>query len=101
MNIGFRREVFWEGLKMEIPMYSIGSLRTMEVIDLSTGTRLGFIKDLVIDCDNYKIISITLPSQKVSFFGKNDDIEIPWEKVNKVGLDVILVDGSDLINNDK
>lgn len=85
---------------METPMYSIGSIKTMEVIDSSSGARLGFIKDLVIDCTNYKIVSIIIPSQKVSFWGKNDDIEIPWERVNKIGLDVILVDGSDLIGND-
>jgi sporulation protein YlmC with PRC-barrel domain len=37
-----------------------------------------------------------LPTQKSSWFNKNNSIEIPWEKVKKIGVDVILVDGSDI-----
>ncbi|MCM0648749.1 YlmC/YmxH family sporulation protein [Clostridium swellfunianum] len=83
-------------MKMELSMYSIGNIRSMEVIDLSTGAKLGFIKDLKVDCDQYKILSILLPNQKISWFSKNDSIEIPWSKVTKIGIDVILVDGSGL-----
>ncbi|ERI95699.1 sporulation protein, YlmC/YmxH family [Clostridiales bacterium oral taxon 876 str. F0540] len=86
---------------MENSLYSIANLRAMEVIDISTGSKLGFIKDLKIDCDEYRILSILLPNQKVSWFGKNDSIEIPWSKVLKVGLDVILIDGNGLIINNK
>lgn len=86
---------------MESTLYSIGSLRTMEVIDIASGSKLGFIKDLRIDCSEYKILDLLLPSQKVSWFGKNDYFEIPWSKVVKVGLDVILVDASDLLINNK
>lgn len=78
-------------------LYSIGNLKSMEIIDINTGTKLGFIKDLKIDCDEYKIISIILPSQKMSWFGKTEDIELPWEKVKKVGVDVLLVDSGQLM----
>ena len=80
---------------METSMYSIGSLRSMEVIDIKSGSKLGYIRDIKIDCDNYKIISLVLPSQKAAWFGKNDVVEIQWTKVIKVGMDVILIDGSD------
>jgi YlmC/YmxH family sporulation protein len=86
---------------MENSMYSVGNLRTMEVIDIATGSKLGFIKDLKIDCEGYKILSILLPNQKVSWFSKNDSIEIPWSKVIKVGIDVILVNGEDIPLNNK
>jgi YlmC/YmxH family sporulation protein len=86
---------------VESSMYSIGNLRTMEVIDITTGSKLGFIKDLKIDCEEYKIISILLPNQRVSWFSKNDSIEIPWSKVVKVGIDVILIDGEDIAVNNK
>lgn len=86
---------------MEKSLYSIGNLRSMEVIDTSTGAKLGYIKDLKIDCNEYKIISIILPDQKVSWFGKSEGIEIPWEKVTKIGIDVVLIDGSDLNLDDK
>jgi YlmC/YmxH family sporulation protein len=85
---------------MEVSMYSIGNIRSMEVIDITTGSKLGFIKDLKVDCEEYKILSILMPNQKISWFSKNDSIEIPWSRVKKIGIDVILIDGSGLpINN--
>lgn len=76
-------------------LYSLTNLRSMEIVDINTGAKLGFIKDLKIDCDENRILSIILPSQtaKVSLFGKNEDIELPWENVKKIGIDVLLVDG--------
>ena len=84
---------------MEIQMHSIGSLKTMEVIDVNTGAKIGFIKDLKIDCGEFRIISIIIPALKITWFNKNNFIEIPWERVRKVGVDVILVDWSDLLLN--
>lgn len=77
---------------MEESMYSINNLKTMEVIDINTGTKIGFIKDLMVDCSEYKILSLIIPSQKISWFSKNDVIEVTWEKVKKIGVDVILVE---------
>ena len=82
---------------MESLMFAINNLRQMEIIDINSGSKMGYIKDLKVDCDNYKIISILMPTQKSSWFNKNNSIEIPWEKVKKVGIDVILVDGSEVI----
>jgi YlmC/YmxH family sporulation protein len=86
---------------LEEALFSVQNLKTMEVIDVSSGARIGFIKDFKIDCENYKITSILLPSGSISWFGKNNDIEIPWERVKKVGLDIILVDGSDYLETGK
>lgn len=76
-------------------MFSINNLKMMEVIDVLTGSKLGFIKDFKIDADEYKIISIILPGQKESWFSKNEDIELPWESIQKVGVDVILVQSNE------
>ena len=81
---------------MESLMFAINNLRQMEIIDINSGSKMGYIKDLKVDCDDYRIISIILPTQKSTWFNKNNNIEIPWEKVKKVGVDVILVDGSDV-----
>lgn len=86
---------------MEVSMYSVGNLKNMEVIEVTSGAKLGFIKDLKVDCSEYKIISLLLPNQKLSWFSKNDYIEIPWEKVLKIGIDVILVEAADVILNNK
>lgn len=76
-------------------LFSINDLRNMEVIDINQGTKLGYIKDFKINCDNYRITAIILPSQKVTWFGKSDDIEIAWGDIKKIGIDVLLVDGSE------
>ena len=81
---------------MESLMFAINNLRQMEIIDINSGSKMGYIKDLRVDCEDYRIISILLPTQKSSWFNKNNSIEIPWEKVKKIGVDVILVDGSDV-----
>ena len=81
---------------MESLMFSMNNLRQMEIIDINSGSKMGYIKDLKVDCEDYRIISIIMPTQKSSWFNKNISIEIPWEKVNKIGVDVILVDGSDI-----
>ena len=78
-------------------MHSINNLRQMEIIDINSGAKMGYMKDLKVDCEDYRIISILMPSQRSSWFNKNNSIEIPWEKIKKVGVDVILVDGSDVI----
>lgn len=77
-------------------MFAINNLRQMEIIDISSGSKMGYIKDLKVDCEDYRIISILMPTQKSSWFNKNNSVEIPWEKVKKIGVDVILVDGSDV-----
>ncbi|HBC97012.1 MAG TPA: YlmC/YmxH family sporulation protein [Clostridium sp.] len=87
---------------MEDDLFSLVNLRDMEVIDINTGTKLGFIKDLKINCDEHRIISIVLPSQttKMSLFSKNEDVEVPWEDIKKIGVDVILIDGKKLSEKD-
>ena len=42
-------------------LYSINSMKNMEVIEMNSGARLGYIRDIKIDYDNKKIISIILP----------------------------------------
>lgn len=75
-----------------MPLCSINNLKMMEVIDISTGSKLGYIKDFFIDCIDYKIISLIIPREKSSIFSKDENIEINWSKIIKIGVDVILVD---------
>lgn len=81
---------------MEYTFYSLNSMKTMEVVEINSGTRLGFIKDFKVDTENYKIISILMPNEKVTIFGKKNDIEVPWYRIKKIGVDVILVDAEDI-----
>lgn len=72
-------------------LHSINNLKMMEVIDIDSGTKLGYIKDIKIDCEENRIISLIIPIQKNSWFDKNDFIEITWDNIRKIGNDVILV----------
>ncbi|WMJ82119.1 YlmC/YmxH family sporulation protein [Clostridium sp. MB40-C1] len=82
-------------------LYSIGNLKLMEVIDINTGSKIGYIRDLKIDCNDHKVISMIIPAEKISWFGKNDYIEIPWDKIVKIGVDVILVNENNILRNEK
>lgn len=98
---------FFENVKMdeEIPMennelllHSLNALRTMEVIDIKTGSKIGYIKDFVIDIKESKVVSILIPGMPKGWFSKDEDIEIPWNKVKKAGVEVILIDSTDIEN---
>lgn len=85
---------------MNVSLHSLNAMKSMEVIDVNTGSKLGIIKDLVINTDNYKIISIILPGSKVGgWFSKDNDIEIQWADIQKIGVDVILVNGDNLFED--
>lgn len=80
----------------EVLLHSLNALRTMEVIDIKTGTKLGYIKDLVIDIEDSKVLSILIPGTQKGWFSKEEDIEIPWNKVKKAGMEVIIIDSSEI-----
>jgi len=65
-----------------------------DVVNVVDGRRLGTIKDFDLDVEVGRIRSVLLPgSGKIlGFFGRNDDLEIPWDNIIKIGVDVILVD---------
>lgn len=73
-------------------LFSLRDIRSLEVIDINEGRKLGFIVDVKVDCDKYKILSLLMPVGKDSWFSKQEFIEIEWADVKKVGIDCILVD---------
>ncbi len=83
---------------MENSLFSINNIRSMEVIDITLGRKLGYIKDLKIDCQDCKILSILIPVSKNNWLSKFELMEIPWDDIVKVGVDVILVKGEGEIN---
>lgn len=78
----------------DLILYSVNAIRSMEVVDISTGSKLGYVRDYKVDLSTNKVVSLFLPSNSKGWFSKEDDIEIPWEKVVKIGVDVLLVDAS-------
>ena len=82
-------------------LYSLNAVRNMEVIDISTGSKIGYVKDFKVDINTKKIVSIFLPSLVKSWFNKADDIELAWDKIVKIGVDVLIVDASSIIEEFK
>lgn len=82
-------------------MVKISELRVREVISINDGRRLGPIKDIDINLEEGRISAIILPGQSgrmMGFFGKEEEIVVPWDKIKKIGVDVILVDLSSSVN---
>ena len=74
-------------------METVSELQKKEVININTGERLGFVYDIDIDLENGKILSLRIPPQNKLFniFVKNEDYIIPWDKIKKIGNDIILI----------
>lgn len=72
---------------------SMTDLTDKQVINVCDGKILGYVTDFEIDACSGRLTAIILPGEG-GFFGfkKCTDIIIPWEKICKIGVDVILVD---------
>ena len=74
--------------------YSTAELRKLEVVNLCDGVRLGFAEDFEFEAegDCSRILSLIIPgSCGFLGFGREDDLVIPWCRVECIGEDTILV----------
>lgn len=66
------------------------------VINLCNGKELGYVCDVRFTCDEGKICALVVPRDNgILSFGKCESIIIPWDKVECIGEDAILVRVSD------
>lgn len=68
-------------------------LRCREVINLADGLRLGYIGDVEIDSGGGRVTALVIEG-RLRFFGllgREEDYIIPWESIERVGEDIILV----------
>ena len=71
-------------------------LQSTDVVNVVDGSKLGKITDIEIDFETGKILEITISKSKY-FFGLGESkINISWDKVEKIGGEVIIVN----VNND-
>ena len=73
----------------------IAELQYKEVIDISDGTRYGFVEDVGLDPDRGAIESIVVGGRARCFglLGREPDQVFPWPSVKRFGEDIILVEG--------
>ncbi|HEX6972667.1 MAG TPA: YlmC/YmxH family sporulation protein [Limnochordia bacterium] len=68
-------------------------LRLLDVINVTDGRRLGNVYDIDVDQTTGSIRALILPGAGGFFWwGRRTELEIPWERVVRIGIDVILVD---------
>ena len=78
---------------------SFSALRNKEVINLRDGRKLGCVMDIDFDIPTGRICRIILPPPgKIALFASSkNNLCIPWERIEKIGDDAILVRCADMI----
>ena len=73
---------------------TIIDLRDKEIIDLKSGNRLGFVCDAEITMPEGQITALIVPGRARFFglLGREEELVIPWERITKIGADIILVE---------
>jgi YlmC/YmxH family sporulation protein len=77
-------------------MVKTSELKQKEVINVNDGRRLGLVSDMEINMETGVLEAIVIPAggKFLGFFSKENDIVIGWNSIKKIGVDVILVDGT-------
>ncbi len=76
--------------------YRIAELQYKELVDISDGTRYGFIGDIEIDTETgcIKQIIVCGRARLFGLLGREADISFPWSAIKRIGADLILIDGN-------
>ncbi len=73
---------------------TVGELCERSVINMSSGSNLGNVDDVIFCTDNAEITHIVIYGRLKLFgiLGRDDDTFIPWGDIKKIGEDVLLVE---------
>ena len=68
--------------------------RSKEVINICDGCRLGFVADVDIRLPEGQVIAIIVygPCRFFGLFGRGEEYYIPWDCIQRIGDDIILID---------
>ena len=69
-------------------------LQCREVICVSTGQRLGFVSDVLVEIPEGQVCAIVVPGpgRIAGCLGPREDYVIPWRCIKRIGPDIVLVD---------
>ena len=72
----------------------IQDLRRKEVINICDGCRLGFVGDADIRVPEGQVVAVVVwgPCRFFGLFGPREEYYVPWECIQRIGDDIILVD---------
>jgi len=68
-------------------------LRNKEIIHVKTGSKIGYVDDVVFETRTAKVVELIVYGRSRFFglFGREDDFVIPWSDIDVIGGDTILV----------
>ena len=69
-------------------------LRRREVINIRDGCRLGFVGDVEVRVPEGQVSALIVfgPCRFFGLFGRGEDYYLPWECIQRIGDDIILID---------
>lgn len=72
----------------------ISELQYKEVVDITDGTRYGYIGDLELDVETGAVRSVIITGKGrcLGLLGRQADAVFPWSSIKRIGADIILVD---------
>jgi YlmC/YmxH family sporulation protein len=72
---------------------SFEDLRNKEIIHVKSGSKIGFVDDVVFETRTAKICNLIVYGRSRFFglLGRDDDYTIPWSDIEIIGEDTILV----------
>ena len=72
----------------------VSELRYKEIINVSDGSRYGWVGDVEVDLDSGQVRALVVPGRLRLFglLGREEDRVFPWEAVLRFGADTILVE---------
>ena len=71
----------------------VSELRYKEIINVSDGSRYGWVGDVEVDLESGQVRALVVPGRLRLFglLGREEDTAIPWGDIEKIGTDVLLV----------
>ena len=68
-------------------------LRNKEIIHIKTGSKIGFVDDIIFETRTAKVCDLVVHGRSRFFglFGREEDYIIPWGDIDIIGEDTILV----------
>lgn len=82
----------------------IGELRCKEVINVTDGSRYGYVGDVEVDLESGQVQALIVPGRLRLFglLGREEERIFPWSAVRRFGEDIILVeDGAPILRSGK
>ena len=72
----------------------LSDLQDKDVVDIGSGDKIGSVIDAEIKKDTGLITKLIVYEKRgfLDAFKLKDEVEVPWEKIKKIGSDVILVE---------